>query len=379
MNDGARKGAPSREEIAADGIGPAGPVGCAAGDPVAALTPIPLPLRDRMREGPYDAPTHRANFSRLPALGEIELSSAAAQGEQAVGTLRIAAWNVERLRHVEAVTRILARHRPDVALLSEVDKGMARSGNRHGLAALAGALGHGYAYGVEFVELGLGDPDEIAESSAQSNESGFHGNAVTASLRLRRPFMIRLEADGGWFGPARGQQRVGGRMAIGAQVGLAGRSVTIVSVHLESNSSPAQRRDQTARLLDALERYDEGAPLVIGGDFNSSTIDRTGERDDELRRRELVADPLRLVEVEPYEPLFREMAERGLDWRAANVPGQPTERRRPGSAARPLAKIDWIFTRALVASAPAIVAAEDDGGAPISDHDCLLVTVAPTW
>jgi endonuclease/exonuclease/phosphatase family metal-dependent hydrolase len=378
MDERAREGA-SREGTVAGGLAPARESGRPVETPVAALTPIALSVRDRMREGPYDAATHRAFFARIPALQEIECGGRPGLAEQADGPLRIAAWNVERLRHVEAIGTVLARHRPDVVLLGEVDKGMVRSGNRHGLAELAGRLGHGYAYGVEFVELGLGDPEEVAAGGDQHNESGFHGNAVTARLRLRRPFMVRLEAEGSWFGPARGQQRVGGRMAIGAQVELAGRAVTLVSVHLESNSSPAQRQAQTARLLDALECYDSGAPLVVGGDFNCSTIDRTGERDDAFRRRELAADPRRLLEVEPYEPLFREMAARGFAWRAANVPGQPTERARPGAPARPLGKIDWFFTRGLVASAPAIVAAEDDAGMPISDHDCLFITVAPTW
>jgi endonuclease/exonuclease/phosphatase family metal-dependent hydrolase len=379
MDEQACEGAPSREGIAAGSLASAQWSTDPIEEPVAALSPIPLSERNRMRGGPYDAAAHRADFSRIPALREVELGGPAPRREQAKGALRIAAWNVERLRHVEAVARILGRHRPDVVLLSEVDKGMARSGNRHGLAELASALGHRYAYGAEFVELGLGDEDEVAAGGDRHNECGFHGNAVTAGLRLRRPFMIRLEAEGGWFGPARGQQRVGGRMAIGAQVGLAGRPVTVVSVHLESNSSPAKRRAQTARLLDALERYDSGAPLLVGGDFNSSTIDRTGDRDDEFRRRELAADPRRLLEVEPYEPLFCEMADHGLEWRSANLAGQPTERRRPDRPARPLGKIDWIFTRGLVASAPAIVAAEDNDGAPISDHDCLLATIAPGW
>jgi endonuclease/exonuclease/phosphatase family metal-dependent hydrolase len=189
--------------------------------------------------------------------------------------------------------------------------------------------------------------------------------------------VVRLEADGGWFGPARGQQRVGGRMAIGAQIEIGGVWVTFVSVHLESNSSPIQRKAQVSHLLDVVERYDGDAPLLIGGDFNTSTVDRRQDRDVEFRRTEFATDPMRLLDVEAHEPLFRELADRGFDWSASNVPGRPTERPQPGQPMRPLGKIDWIFTRGLRAVAPEIVPALDANGAYISDHDCLLVTVEP--
>lgn len=344
---------------------------------VTALTAIDLSVRAAMRDGVLDHGTHRRYFAELPALREIETGGPPPVRERADGPVRVAVWNVERLRHVDAITEILGRHRPDVMLLSEVDKGMVRSGNRHGLADLANRLGHGFAYGVEFVELGLGDEGEVPADSEEQNAAGFHGNAITGAVRLHRPFMVRLEADGGWFGPARGQQRVGGRMAIGAQVEVAGRRVTFVSVHLESNSGPAQRKAQVSHLLDVIEKYDAEAPLLIGGDFNTSTVDRTQDRDREFQRRELASDPRRLVDVEPHEPLFREFADRGFAWRASNVPGAPTERPQPGQPMRPLGKIDWIFTRGLSAAAPAIVPALGGDGASVSDHDCLLVTVAP--
>jgi endonuclease/exonuclease/phosphatase family metal-dependent hydrolase len=131
---------------------------------------------------------------------------------------------------------------------------------------------------------------------------------------------------------------------------------------------------QTCHLLDIIEHYDTGAPLLIGGDFNTSTIDRTRDRDQEFR--ELAADPTtRLLDVAPYEPLFREFSDHGFDWHASNVPGKPCERTQPGRPARPLGKIDWTFTRGLYVAAPAILPALAADGTSISDHDCLLVTV----
>jgi endonuclease/exonuclease/phosphatase family metal-dependent hydrolase len=344
-------------------------------DIVAALTEVPLVARQMMCAGPFDGPTHRRHVSSLRCLHEIELGGSASAQTDA-DEVRVAVWNVERLRFVKAAASLLLPHRPDVTLLSEVDKGMVRSGNRHGLADLAGRLRHRYAYGVEFVELGLGDEGEVSTDNTEDNAHGFHGNAVTSAQPLQRPFLIRLDADGGWFGRERRQQRVGGRMAVGAQIVLAGRPVTIVSVHLESNSDPAERAVQAARLISGVEEYDATAPVLIGGDFNTSTIDRRRGRDDDFRRAEFAADPSRLIDVEAHEPLFRVMARHHFEWRACNLMA-PTERPQPGRPQRPCGKIDWIFSRGLKAYRPSVIAALDETGTQISDHDCLLVTIAP--
>ena len=51
------------------------------------------------------------------------------------------AWNLERGVHLDAAIDILRERAVDVVLASELDVGMARSGNRHTAAELAGALG----------------------------------------------------------------------------------------------------------------------------------------------------------------------------------------------------------------------------------------------
>jgi hypothetical protein len=249
-----------------------------------------------MLDGPFDAENHRRLCAKLPCLHQIELGGEAVRGE--ADEIRVAVWNVERLRSANSVSELLLPIRPDVASLSEVDKGMVRSGNRHGLAELVERLGHQYAYAVEFIELGLGERGEVPPGTREENALGFHGNAVTSALPLQRPFLIRLDSDGGWYGPQGGQQRVGGRLAVGAEITLA----------------------------------------------NTVVIDRRRGRDDDFRRSEFTSDPRRPIEVEPYEPLFTLMAEQGFDWNACNLM-LPTERPQPGSAQRPRGKIDWIFSR----------------------------------
>jgi endonuclease/exonuclease/phosphatase family metal-dependent hydrolase len=347
------------------------------GEQVSELAVVPLDERARLRDGPIDAATFAAAFGSIPALRQIEIGGAALLRMAARGALRVASWNVERLRHLEAIGDTLAALAPDVALLTEIDKGMARSGNGHRIAELAARFGHAYAYGVEFIELDHGDPQERATHAHETNLLGFHGNGIVSALALSRPFLVRLEAEGKWYGWEREEPRVGGRMAIGGQVELDGTKVTLVSAHFESHSDPEHRASQAAHLLDVIDRYDPVAPVLIGGDFNTSTFSwRTITHEAASVAAALAADPRRRVDVEPYEPLFALMAGRGYDWTRCNVPGVPSERPDGPAADRVLGKIDWFFSRGLKASLPTVIPALKGDGAPSSDHDCLMVQIA---
>ncbi|MCX5513603.1 endonuclease/exonuclease/phosphatase family protein [Kaistia algarum] len=131
------------------------------------------------------------------------------------GTLRVAAWNAERLKHAAPSADLVRAVGPDVLLLSEADIGMARSGNRHTVADLAAALDMGYAYGVEFLELGIGDERESEWHRGERNDVGFHGNAVLSRLPFSNVALIRLDDGAVWWIDAReGQRRLGFRMAV---------------------------------------------------------------------------------------------------------------------------------------------------------------------
>jgi endonuclease/exonuclease/phosphatase family metal-dependent hydrolase len=148
-----------------------------------------------------------------------------------------------------------------------------------------------------------------------------------------------------------------------------------VSVHFESHGDPAQRAAQMARLIEAIDAYAPGQPVLIGGDLNSSTIGRDWARGTGTKP---VLPALRVLDPVPYEPMFEVAAGHGYDWRACNAEGVPTQRTRPdGTPAPPLGKIDWFLSRDLVATAPATVPAVDGRGIAISDHEALAVTIAP--
>jgi endonuclease/exonuclease/phosphatase family metal-dependent hydrolase len=340
------------------------------------LTTVSLAERQAILAGPSEAENHRGHFDRLPVLREIEVGEFR-KSRQIEGPARIAFWNVERLRHIDAITSTLQGLEADVTLLCEVDRGMARTHNRDGIVELADSLDQSYLYAVEFVELGLGDRNEQSVHAGEDNAEGLHGAAVLSVAEMADPFLIRLDARGDWFDGTHGERRVGGTIALGTKIAISGQWVTTVSVHLESHCDPELRGHEMARMLEMIDTIAPSEPVILGGDFNTSTAPFAKRRDNPSEWLEQLArDPDRLTAPERYEPLFEAARRYGYDWQSCNVPEKPTQRFAEGSL-RPRAKLDWFFTRGLEASASQIVEALRGDGRPSSDHEALVVTIFP--
>lgn len=277
--------------------------------------------------------------------------------------LTIAAWNIERCKRVEDSADLLRQVGADIVLATEMDHGMARSGQRHTTRDLAAELGFGYAFGVEFVELGTGDPYETGLFADVPNDQGLHGNAILSRYPLLAPRVIPLDDSGLWYTGAPkkdGQRRVGGRMAIAAEVEAAFGPLTLVAVHYESESDALGRAGQTATLLDALH----DGPTVIGGDLNTAALSGA-------------ATTACLFSPQEAEPSFTHFAKAGFAWQTANT-GAPTTRAAPGKPVRyPLKRLDWLFTRGVSAHSPAVHAAVSDTGEYLSDHELISARIAP--
>ncbi len=117
--------------------------------------------------------------STLGTLRSLEIQPTPYTGEgSAPKLLRIGAWNLERCKYPEASVALLQEASVDISLVSEMDCGMARSGNINTTRFVAQRLGAGYAFAVEFVELGLGNDQEMALFKGRMNSHGYHGNAI---------------------------------------------------------------------------------------------------------------------------------------------------------------------------------------------------------
>lgn len=343
-----------------------------------ALKPLPVAERQDLAARPPAELGHDDLFRQLAALHAVEVAPPPGRPAPPEAA-RIVFWNAERCKFVEESAALLAPLAADVVLLAEMDHGMARSGQRHTTHDLAVRLGMGYAFGVEFVELALGDARERAWHAGEDNAAGLHGGALLSPHPLDKPALLRLDVDGRWWsGVLKGERRIGGRIAMAAMVDIGGAKVAVVATHLESHSDPVHRAEQVVLLLDAIDAYAPGAPVVLAGDFNTSTLGRDQDERQAERQRLARRKPARFRHPEAYEPLFAVAEARGYEWRACNQAGAVTQRTRPdGTPQEPFGRIDWFFTRGLAASDPATVAAVDARGTAISDHEVLAVTVRP--
>ena len=350
-----------------------------------------LLVEETLPASPALSPAHRAALAALgtdPAvhdgvaegldvLHRIEVEPPPEPVVTPAQELRVAFWNAERAKYLEPSADLLRAAAADVVLLCEMDLGMARSGQHHTTRWLADALGLGYVFGVEFVELGLGDARERTWHAGGENREGLHGGAILAGRELDRPVLIRIDAGGAWFDGRRDEPRIGGRIAVAGKMEVAGVSVAFVSTHLESHSDPDDRAIQATALLDAVDTYHGDGPVILGGDFNTTSASFHALKVDPGRTELGFADPGRFLDPIRYEPLFEVLRARGYDRTACNT-GDATQRTRPdGTPEPPHGRIDWFFTRGLVARDPATVAAVDRAGTAISDHELLAVTIAP--
>ena len=334
---------------------------------VAAL-PEPAPhLLAQARRVTASRAEHDRLAAALPCLQAIELVPSPQPQPQPLGNrVRIAAWNAERCKYLPESAALLDGIGADVVLLTELDIGMARSGNRHTVGELARTMGAGYAFGVEYVELGLGDDREKAWHTNEGNAVGLHGNAILSKAPLDRPAIVRLDDGARWFAgeQATNERRIGARMAVIASLDAGGAPLLVAAVHLESSTDAADRAAQVAVLLEAIEQRADGHAVIIGGDFNTSALP-PAETDDGAWFEYAAL----------HEAMFARFSDAGYDWRTANT-RSATERMRPdGTPQPPYRKIDWFFTRRAAVRRAVTVAAINATRSAISDHDVIVVDI----
>lgn len=294
-----------------------------------------IPLEERKALGALlDRQTQAEVMARIPQFKEAETGNFVPPPETAPEALGVLMFNMERGVHLTEIQEFL-RDCPDIQpfdliLANELDDGCARSGNKNTARELAEAFGLNYAWGLEFIEL-VND----------ENEKGFHGNAVFSRWPIRRAGVIRLPEQYNWYFDR--QTRIGGRLAVFAELDVGGRPLGAVSVHLENRTHGEGRRVQMETILKAVEREFPELPVILGGDLNTNTFDGRDKED----IGEIAASPdLRcrcLEDVFQYEELLPMAAKAGYQI----VPGEPKLTRRkplPGGEFLPL-RLDWILLK----------------------------------
>ena len=300
------------------------------------------------------AVVHAEKLASLVCLNTVRIGGADAKVQALSFPFTVAAWNLERCLFPEESAAKLRETGAPLILLSEMDLGMARTEQRDPTAIIAGELGMNHAYGVEFLELSLGSEIERSFCKDDFNEKGFHGNALMASVVLKDAFMIRLPGEAVWFNDSNEQPRIGDRCAVGAIVETEAGPMVAVSVHLEIVATAAYRERQMAALIDEVEAFAPGLPILIGGDLN--TGNHTGGD-------------------YSTDTLFAMAEGRGFECHGGPLDQTST---RPSLITRfpdRTMKLDWFITRGLKIGESHLVSSLNDEGKPLSDHDMVVCTI----
>ncbi len=194
--------------------------------------------------------------------------------------LRVVAWNVQRGARFGALIRAFREGGgigdADLLLLSEVDCGLGRSGNRHVARELAEELGTSYAFAPSYLTL----REDWGENPGQlPNTTALAGTAILSRAQIRWAENVEVPVLRDKFSSS--ERRLGGKRALVVELGVSGRPLLAAACHLDSNASPRQRAFQLAAVLECVDRravaIAPGAapavPVIVGGDFNSSTHD----------------------------------------------------------------------------------------------------------
>lgn len=163
---------------------------------------------------------------------------------KASSSIKATAWNIERGLRLEGIIRALCEHpslrESDVLLLTELDYGMARTGNRFVAREIAAALKLNYIFAPCYLALNKGSG--LESEVAGENEQSLHGNALFSRYPLREAHSIPLPNG---KDKMRGKEkRLGCQRAVAAIMDHPLGSVWTVSLHLDAHSTQRHRQLQ---------------------------------------------------------------------------------------------------------------------------------------
>ena len=262
--------------------------------------------------------------------------------------LRIAHWNLEKGKYLDATIDAFRRHPvlrcADLLSINEADVGMNRSGQRFVALELGQALGMHVAFAPVYLEFSKGYGDDLMMPG--ENTIALQGNAILSRYALSNLRIIRLPVCYDHFEHA--EKRIGNRNALAADVEINGRPLNFVTTHLEVRNSPACRARQMAAIIDELEKSGTPRSSIIAGDFNSNTFARGG-RWRTLRgfARMLLSNPEKLMRQiaapQSREPLFDLLYRHGFTERGFN--SEAITCRVPLNILEDRSRLPAIFTR----------------------------------
>jgi endonuclease/exonuclease/phosphatase family metal-dependent hydrolase len=180
-------------------------------------------------------------------------------------SIRVVSWNIDRGLKLSGVIEFLVGAKADIILLQEADLNARRTHHINVAKEIAQTLEMNYVFGREFQELTQGSKASPA----------YHGQATLSRWPLSNSRIIRFQKQSHfwrphWFLPeiAPFQERLGGRMALVSAVNIAGKTIVVYNLHLESRGDDNLRCSQLDETLDDAKQYNWVTPILLAGDFN---------------------------------------------------------------------------------------------------------------
>lgn len=192
--------------------------------------------------------------------------------------LKAVTWNIERGKRYDAIERALTTHPDlkdaDLYFLTEVDWGMARSGNRNVAADLAKSLGAHAYFAPSYFNFTNGHGNERHLSG--QNTLGLHGKAVLSRFPLTE---LRASPMPNAVDKLTSKEaRIGQKRSLTGVLEARGRKVSLACVHLDAFSSPKMRAVQIREAVKPLLGGLGPGPSLVAGDWNTNTINSSSGR-----------------------------------------------------------------------------------------------------
>lgn len=266
-----------------------------------------------------------------------------------LSAIEAVAWNIERGCVFDGIVEALKNHDDlkdkDVLLLTELDHGMARSGNRFVAQEIAKALKMNYAFAPVYIALQKGSGVE-AEVPGE-NEESIHGLAMFSKWPMRNAHAVPIPngKDKMWGK----EKRLGSLRALFADIEHPSGMFRAVTVHLDVHCSREHRQKQMEIILRHLETLPP-LPTVIGGDWNTTTFNAQNATRAILGYWRRVLMGVRNVVTNHYphpdryfeRGLFSELEARGYKYREFNELGVGTLHYDVGSIEKNTNLRDWV-------------------------------------
>ncbi len=242
-----------------------------------------------------------------------------------------AAWNIERGRVFEGIIDALSNHSDlrnrDLYLLTELDYGMARSGNRFVAREIAEKLKLNYAFAPVYIALQKGSG--IESEFEGENRNSIHGLGLFSRYPIKNVHAVDL--PNGKDKMIGKEKRLGYLRALIADVEHPAGEFRAVTVHLDVHCSRAHRREQIRIIVEHLETLSP-LPTILGGDFNTTTYNAQSATRAILGFwRRIMMGVNNVVENHYPHPdryfergLFSEFESRGFEYRQFNKIGTGT-------------------------------------------------------